>query len=411
MKLEKLQDQFIESILKKGVNIQEKQPLLVRAPIEGVAFVRKLVKRAYELGASDVHVSWSDDALTYLNLKHADKSVLENFPDWRVQMEESYVKNGAGLISIHSTNPDLLTDIDSDRIALANKAASEAMRNVSKEVMNDAVAWTVISIPTADWSHKVFPELSKEAAVEAMWETILKMSRVDGHDPLKAWDEHNKTLYKARVALTEKQYDKLIFKAPGTNLELGLPKGHIWHGGAALAKSGVEFNPNMPTEEVFSMPHKYKVNGKVSSTKPLNYGGSLIDDFTLTFKDGQVVDYEAKQGEAVLGNLLKSGEGADRLGEVALVPHKSPISESGLIFYNTLFDENASCHLALGKAYPTNIENGEEMDQATLDAHGVNDSLIHVDFMIGSAEMDIDGVKADGSTEAVFRKGAWAIEF
>jgi len=408
---QQLQEDFAELILKKGVNIQKDQAIMLRAPVEGAEFVRLLAKKAYELGAKNVHVNWADDTLTHLKFKHAKDDALKTIPKWQVDMEESFVEDGAAFISIHSSDPDLLADVDSSSVAMANKARSEAMRNVNKEIMNDTIPWTVISIPTAKWSQKVFPNVSKEEAVRKMWESILSMSRIDQGNPVDAWNKHNETLRKAREVLTNKQYDKLIFTGPGTNLELGLANNHIWHGGSAIAKTGVEFNPNIPTEEVFSMPDKYGVNGTVSSTKPLNYGGSLIDNFKLTFKDGAVVDFEAEQGEDVLKHLLESDDGAKRLGEVALVPHESPISQSGLIFYNTLFDENASCHIALGKAYPTNIERGEEMDLKTLDEHGVNDSLVHVDFMIGSSELDIDGVTKEGEKEAVFRNGAWALEF
>ncbi|NAO99802.1 aminopeptidase, partial [Halomonas sp. MG34] len=220
---------------------------------------------------------------------------------------------------------------------------------------------------------------------------------------------HNETLRTAREILNKKDYKKLLFRAPGTDLEMELPEGHIWKGGSAVTEGGTTFNPNMPTEEVFSMPHKYGVNGTVSSTKPLNYGGSLIDNFSLTLKDGKVVDFKAEQGEDTLKHLLDTDEGATRFGEIALVPHESPVSQSGLIFYNTLFDENASVHIALGKAYPTNLKGGSAMDEEQLDKHGVNDSLTHVDFMIGSEQLDIDGVLADGTTEAVFRNGTWAL--
>src|SRR5699024_1825730 len=222
--------------------------------------------------------------------------------------------------------------------------------------------------------------------------------------------KHNHILEKAHRLLNEKQYKKLILKAPGTNLEVGLPERHIWQGGTAISEQGIAFNPNIPTEEVFTVPHKYHVNGTVSSTKPLNYGGNLIDGFRITFKDGKITDFEAKQGEDVLQHLLETDAGARRLGEIALVPDESPVSQSGLIFYNTLFDENASCHIALGKAYPTNLEGGPKMDEKELDQNGVNDSMVHVDFMIGSDGMDIDGVEEDGAVEAVFKKGTWAFE-
>ncbi len=284
------------------------------------------------------------------------------------------------------------------------------MKEFRQYTMNDRIPWSIISIPTGDWAQKIFPDKEKEDAIESLWESIFQIVRVDQEDPVKAWEKHNKQLKVAREILNKKAYKSLQFKSKGTDITFDLPDGHIWKGGAAETTAGFAFNPNMPTEEVFTVPHKYGVNGKVTATKPLIYGGNMIDDFSLTFKDGKVVDFQAEKGYETLKHLLDTDEGAKRLGELALVPHASPISQSGLIFYNTLFDENASCHIALGKAYPTNLEGGSDMDEETLDKHGVNDSLTHVDFMIGSEDLDIDGVKEDGTTEAVFRKGAWAFE-
>ncbi|WP_156290159.1 aminopeptidase [Oceanobacillus salinisoli] len=404
---EKTLEKYAELALKTGVSLQPNQALMINAPIEGADFTRIVARKAYELGAKDVHINWSDDELTLLKYENAPDEVIGSFPDWRVKLYDMYAEDGAAVLSIRSTNPDLLQDIDPKRVAMANKASAEAMKNFRKYTMNDKIPWSIISIPSGDWAQKIFPDQSKEEAVQSLWEAILKIVRVDKDDPVAAWDEHNATLKSKREELNEKNYKKLIFKAPGTDLELELPEGHVWKGGSAVAESGVVFNPNMPTEEVFSMPHKYGVNGTVSSTKPLNYGGSVIDNFSLTFKDGKVVDFKAEKGEEVLKHLLDSDEGARRLGEVALVPHESPVSQSGLIFYNTLFDENASCHIALGKAYPTNVKDGSAMSDEELDQHGVNDSLIHVDFMIGSEKLDIDGIKQDGTTEPVFRNGTW----
>ena len=404
-----LQEKYAELALKTGVNLQKGQALMINAPIEGADFTRIVVKKAYELGAKDVHINWSDDELSLLKFQNAPDEVIASFPDWRVQLHDMYAEDGAAVLSIRSTNPDLLKDIEPARVAKANKAAAEAMVNFRKYTMNDRIPWSIISIPSKDWAQKIFPDKTAEDAVESLWEAILKIVRVDQEDPIAAWDAHNETLRTAHEVLNDKNYKKLVFTAPGTGLELELPEGHIWKGGSAVAETGVTFNPNIPTEEVFSMPHKYGVNGTVSSTKPLNYGGSLIDNFSLTFKDGKVVDFKAEVGEEVLGHLLDSDEGARRLGEIALVPDESPVSQSGLIFYNTLFDENASCHIALGKAYPTNLKDGSSMNEEELDKHGVNDSLVHVDFMIGSKELDIDGVKQDGTTEAVFRSGTWAL--
>ena len=401
-------EKYAELVLVKGVNVQKDQAVVVSAPIEGADFTRVLAKKAYELGAKNVHINWGDDELTKLKYEHATDEVIENYPDWQVQKMESFAEDGAAFVSIHATDPDLLQSIDSERVAAASKAAGIALKTFREYTMNDKVTWTVISIPTEAWAQKIFPEQTAEQAVQLLWDEIIKMVRVDQEDPISAWDAHNEVLEKAYKRLNDKQYAALRLRAPGTDLEIGLPANHIWQGGAAVSEKGIIFNPNLPTEEVFTAPHKYKVNGTVSSTKPLNYGGNLIDEFQLTFKDGKVVDYEAKQGESVLKHLLEADEGASRIGEIALVPDESPVSQSGLIYYNTLFDENASCHIALGKAYPTNVKDGATMDNPTLDEHGINDSMIHVDFMVGSVEMDIDGVLADGTEEVIFRNGTWA---
>lgn len=403
------QEKYAELALKTGVNLQKNQALMINSSIEGADFTKLVVKKAYELGAKDVQVNWSDDELTLLKYENAPEEVLAEFPDWRAALNNYYAEDGAAVLSIRSTNPDLLKDVDPARVALASKASAEKMTKFQDYVMNDKITWSIISIPTGDWAQKVYPDKSREEAIEALWDTIVKIVRVDKDDPIAAWEEHNKILAVAVDILNDKRYNKLIFKAPGTNLEIGLPEGHIWAGGSAISQDGITFNPNMPTEEVFCMPHKYEVDGVVASTMPLNYGGALIDNFSLTFEKGKVVDFEAETGGEALKHLLDTDEGARRLGEVALVPNESPISQSGLIFYNTLFDENASCHIALGKAYPTNLKNGSSMNKEELDKHGANDSLTHVDFMIGSKDLDIDGVKADGSTEAVFRKGSWAL--
>lgn len=407
---QQLLEKYAELVLVKGVNVQQDQAVVVSAPIEGATFTRILAKKAYELGAKNVHINWGDDELTKLKYLHASDEVMENYPDWQVQMMESFAEDNAAFVSIHATDPDLLQDVASDRVAAASKAAGAALKTFREYTMNDRVTWTVISIPTEAWAKKIFPQKSSAEAIQALWDEILKMVRADVEDPIRAWDRHNDVLKKAYELLNDKQYTSLILTAPGTDLKVGLPENHIWQGGAAASEKGITFNPNLPTEEVFTAPHKYEVNGTVSSTKPLNYGGNLIDDFKLTFKDGKVIDYEAKQGKEVFDHLLSTDEGANRLGEIALVPDESPVSQAGLIFYNTLFDENASCHIALGKAYPTNVEGGAEMDEASLDKHGINDSMIHVDFMIGSNEMDIDGVLVNGTKEPVFRKGTWAFD-
>ncbi|SDB81751.1 aminopeptidase II. Metallo peptidase. MEROPS family M29 [Pelagirhabdus alkalitolerans] len=405
-----LQEKYAELALKTGVNLQKDQVLMINSSIEGVEFTRTVVKKAFELGAKDVIINWQDDEISLTKYQHASVDVLTDIPQWMVDKYMSVAEAGGALLSIRSTNPDLLKDVDPEKVAKATKASAEAMKEFRKYTMNDRIAWSIISIPTGDWAKKIFPGESTESAKEKLWEQIFKIVRVDQDDPVKAWDEHNQLLEDARERLNNKKYKTLIFKAPGTDISFDLPEGHIWKGGAAKTEEGRAFNPNMPTEEVFTLPAKYGVNGVVSNTKPLIYGGNTIDNFKLTFKDGQVVDFEAEQGYDTLKHLLETDEGAKRLGELALVPDASPISQSGLIFYNTLYDENASCHIALGKAYPTNIKGGSSMSDDELDQNNVNDSLTHVDFMIGSDELDIDGVTPDGKTEPVFRKGAWALD-
>lgn len=395
-----------------GVNLQKDQGLIINAPIEAVDFVRLLVKEAYDQGAKDVHIEWGDDTLTYLKMAHAPMEVLSNFPQWRADGLLAMVKKGYSLLSVYGPDPDLLNGIEPERIQATSQASARALSEYRNYVMNDRVTWSLIGYPTMAWAKKVFPDLSDQVAQEKLWQQIFAITRIDQEDPIVAWNEHNEQLRQARTYLNEKQYEKLIFRAEGTHLEMELPKGHIWHGGAGKSAEGILFNANIPTEEVFTTPHKYGVNGTVTSTKPFSYGGTIIDHFSLTFKDGKVIEYTAETGEEALNNLLETDQGgAKRLGEVALVPHQSPISQSGLIFYNTLFDENASCHLALGKAYPTTIENGSEMSDDELDQHGVNDSLVHEDFMIGSETMDIDGITPSGKTEPIFRNGNWAIAF
>ncbi|KAB8127139.1 aminopeptidase [Gracilibacillus oryzae] len=404
-------EKYADLALQTGVNLQKGQGLLLQAPIEAIELVRIVVRKAYEMGAKNVHVEWKDDELTYLKMKHAPMSVLETFPEWRKEAMTSMVKEGYAVLNIYGENPDLLQDIDGKRMAAVMKVSSEALKEYRDYMMNDRARWSIVGYPAKDWAVKIYPELELDEAQQKLWQEIFRIARVDQEDPIKAWEDHNQTLRNAREYLNEKKYKELHFTAEGTDLTIGLTEGHIWHGGAAKATDGVSFNPNIPTEEVFTMPHKYKVNGTVASTKPLSFQGQLIENFTLTFKDGRVVDYTCEKGEEALKNLLEAdSDGAARLGEVALVPHESPVSQSGLIFFNTLFDENASCHIALGKAYPTNIEGGSDMDEAAMDANGVNDSIVHEDFMIGSEKMNIDGITETGEREAIFRNGTWAFK-
>ncbi|QKS72876.1 aminopeptidase [Paenalkalicoccus suaedae] len=406
MSFEQKLDKYAELAVKVGVNVQKGQTLVVNAPIESADFVRHVAKHAYAVGAKTVHVEWNDDKLTRIRYDEAPMESFEEFPMWKASGMEEMAENGAAFMTIKSTDPDLLSGVDGKRIATANKVSGKAMNGFRRYIQSDKVSWLVISTPSEAWANKVFPD--SDNAIEKLWDAMFEATRINLEDPIAAWQEHDEVLRSKARELTEKKYQKLHYTAKGTDLTIELPKTHIWVGGGGPNKDGVQFIANMPTEEVFTAAKADGVNGTVSNTKPLNYGGNTIDGFTLTFKDGKVVDFTAEKGEETLKHLLDTDEGARRIGEVALVPHSSPISQSNILFYNTLYDENASNHLALGSAYPTNIENGASMSEAELQAAGINTSITHVDFMMGAADMNIDGVKADGTTEAIFRNGEWA---
>jgi len=404
-------EKYAELAVRVGINVQQGQTLVVSAPLTAVELVRKITRKAYEAGAKNVHVEWNDEEITKIKYELAPDEALSEYPMFRAKGWEEFAANGAGFLSIYSTNPDLLKDIDPKRVAAATKAAGTALQGWRHYTMAHKVAWSLISTPTPEWAAKIFPDLPVDEAVAKLWELILKATRVNLDDPVQEWKEHNARLSKTVDYLNKKQYRQLVYKGEGTDLTVNMPDNHVWHGGSTDNEKGVTFNPNMPTEEVFTMPHKDGANGTVSSTKPLNYGGNLIDNFTLRFENGKVVDFTAEKGYETLKLLLDTDEGARMLGELALVPHRSPISDTNLIFYNTLFDENASCHFALGRAYPITVEGGSEMTKEQLSERGANDSLIHVDFMMGSSSMNIDGITADGRAEPIFRDGNWAIEF
>ncbi|WMT43092.1 aminopeptidase [Paenibacillus sp. D2_2] len=401
-------DNYAELAVKIGVNVQPGQTVVVMAPVTAADLVRLITLQAYKSGAHNVYVEYNDDELTKIKYHHAPEEVFSEYPEWRAKAMEEYAKNGAAFIQIYSPDPDLLDGVDPTRIATAAKAAATALSKYRSYLMGHHTSWTLISYATPEWACKVFPDESTESAVQKLWQLIIDATRIDQEDPVEAWRLHNAKLNEMETFLNNKAYKQLQYEAPGTSLTIDLPVGHIWLGGAKKNRKGILVNPNIPTEEVYTLPSKYGVNGTVRSTKPLNNNGVIIDGFSLTFKDGKVVDFSAEQGAEALQKLLDTDEGARYLGEVALVPHDSPISNSNVIFYNTLFDENASCHLALGQAYPVTIQNGTEMDEQALEKHGVNKSLIHVDFMIGAAELSIDGITQDGRKEAIFRNGNWA---
>lgn len=401
-------EKYAELAVKVGVNIQKGQTLVINTTLDSAQFVRLVVKKAYEAGAHDVVVNWSDDAVSRTKYELAPDEAFHEYPLWRAKGTEEMAEKGAAFMSIVSSSPDLLKGINPERISNFQKATGKALSTYRKYIQSDKVSWTVIAAPSQGWAEKVFPNEKGDAAIQKLWEAIFKATRVDVDNPVEAWKKHDETLHEKVNYLNSKRYRKLHYKAPGTDLTIELPQNHLWVGAGSVNEKGHEFMANMPTEEVFTVPHKDGVNGVVSSTKPLSYGGNLIDNFTITFENGRIVDVKAEEGEEILKRLVETDEGSHYLGEVALVPHNSPISQSNVLFYNTLFDENASNHLAIGSAYAFCIEGGKQMTSEELAKNGLNESITHVDFMIGSAEMDIDGIKEDGSVEPIFRSGDWA---
>lgn len=399
---------YAELAVKVGVNIQPNQQLYIAASLEAAPLVRLIVKKAYETGAKQVFVDWNDDAVSRLRFEMAPEESFSEFPSWKVQEREQLAEQGAAFMSIVSQSPDLLQGIDSKRIAASQKATGQALNKYRQYVQSDKISWTVLAAPSKAWAAKVFPDVPEEQQVEALWDAILKAVRADLEEPIEAWKEHDELLHTKVDYLNGKKYAKLHYTSPETDLEVALPNGHLWCGAGSINEKGDAFMANMPTEEVFTVPQKDGVNGYVSSTKPLSYGGNIIDEFKVTFKDGRITEVAAKQGEDVLKQLVDTDEGSHYLGEVALVPHQSPISASNILFYNTLFDENASNHFAIGSAYSFCLEGGKKMSSEELLKHGLNQSITHVDFMVGSEKMDIDGILEDGTREPIFRNGNWA---
>ncbi|NOU88450.1 aminopeptidase [Paenibacillus sp. LMG 31460] len=401
-------DKYAELAIRVGLNVQKDQTVVIMTPIACADFVRKLTKKAYDAGAKDVVIDWDDDEVKALRIKHAPESTLREYPMWRASGLEEMAKDGAAFLQIYAPNSDLLKDVDPERVAISSKTTATAREGFLKYLRSNQVNWLMVSFPTAEWSAKVFPDLSEAERIKKLWEQIFKLTRVDKDDPVAAWKKHIETLTEKQNLLNNKKYKQLHFKAPGTDLYIELAPKHQWVAAGSESERGIFFVPNIPTEEVFTMPARNGTNGTVRSTLPLSYQGSLINGFSLKFENGRVVEATAEVGQEVLNKMLDMDEGARYLGEVALVPYDSPISQSGLIYYNTLFDENASCHVALGNSYPFTIEDGTTMSPEELVQNGYNKSLIHVDFMIGSADMEIDGILADGSREPLFRKGNWA---
>ena len=400
---------YARLIAETGVNVQDNHTVVLQISVDQAPLARLITAEAYRLGAAEVIVQWSDETIQREFLAHAATDRIENVPQYKIDQTDDWIAKGASRISVVSSNPDALAGVDAQRVAAFQAANGKALVNLRKATQANKVSWTVVAAASEGWAAKVFPELAtSEEQVDALWNEIFKTTRIYEENPVIAWDIHDKKLQEKAAELNEQQFTALHYTAPGTDLTIGLPKNHLWEGAGSYNARGEEFMANMPTEEVFTAPDSRRVDGYVSSTKPLSYAGTIISGMKFTFKDGKVVDFSAEQGEEALKNLLAIDEGAKHLGEVALVPDPSPISQSGLIFYNTLFDENASNHLAFGSAYAFNLQGGTEMSEEELAEAGLNRSQTHVDFMVGSDKMNIDGIKEDGTIVPVFRNGDWA---
>ena len=402
---------FAKLAIEVGINVQPGEDVLITSPVESPELARLMTEAAYEAGARNVSIDWIDYPISRMTYQYQDIETLSEVPDYQVEKTRYQIaEKRSNRISISAADPDMFAGLDEEKISKAVRERSLKMKDFVKYTMNDIVSWLVISVPTRKWAQKVFPSLDEQAAYDKLWEVILDVSRVaDSWEETKSnWENHLAILNEKARFLNEHQFDKVHYQSSnGTDLVVELPKNHIWMSAGSNNEKGDAFVPNIPTEEVFTAPYKKGVNGRLVATKPLVYNGVVINDFEFTFKDGAVVDFKAAEGEATLQQMLDSDPNARYLGEIALVPHHSPISDSGILFYNTLFDENASCHFALGKAYPTNVEGATELADDELESVGLNDALIHEDFMVGAPDLSIKAYKG-GEVYDIFVDGNWA---
>jgi aminopeptidase len=401
-------DKLAQVAIHVGLQLQKGQDLVLTAPVAALPLVRRIAEHAYKAGANLVVPIFSDEELTLARYRHGPDESFDRAPGWLYEGMAKAFGDNAARLAVAGDNPMLLSNEDPAKVARANRANSMAYKPALEKITGFDINWNIVSYPSPNWARQVFPNDSEDDAVRKLAEAIFAASRVDQADPIAAWSAHNAAL-KARWSwLNEKSFAALHFTGPGTDLTVGLAEGHRWKGGASEAKNGITCNPNIPSEEVFTTPHAMRVEGHVSSTKPLAHQGTLIENIAVTFKDGKITEAHATRGEEVLTKVIDTDEGARRLGEVALVPHSSPISKSGLLFFNTLFDENAASHIALGQCYADCFVDGKSLTSEEIAARGGNRSLIHIDWMIGSGEVDVDGIGRDGSREPVMRKGEWA---
>ena len=400
-------DRLAEVAVNVGLGLARGQELVISAPLEALPLVRRITEHAYRAGASLVTTLFADDEATLARYKYAPDESFDRAATWLQDGLAAAYRAGSARLAITGANPALLAGQDSNKVSRANVAFSKASRPALELITRHEINWTIVAAATPAWAKLVFPNLPEEQALAQLWDAIFRTTRIDVPDPVANWRAHGAQLQSRVKLLNDLRFSALRYKGPGTDFTLGLSDDHLWCGGGSTAKNGIAGFPNMPTEEVFTTPHKDRADGTVTSTKPLSYQGTLIDGITVEFKAGRIIRASAKQGDAVLQGMINTDEGASRLGEVALVPHSSPIAQSGLLFWNTLFDENAASHIALGQSYSTCLINGDSLTKSELTAKGANESLIHVDWMIGSGHLDVDGISASGHSVPLMRQGEW----
>lgn len=401
-------DKYAMLIVKTGVNVQSGDLVQLDISVNQAALARLIVKKAYAAGARQVALKWTDDTILREQVENMDIEELRTVPEYKQTEIDDLVAQRISRISVVSQDPGVFAGIPTERIEAYQQYDRKLLFGLRQVAAANKISWTVVAAAEGPWAAKVFPELAESEQVDALWDAIFKATKVYEADPVEAWRLHEKTLQEKATMMNQEQFKALHYQAPGTDLTIGLPENHVWDSARSINEKGFEFMANMPTEEIFTAPDRRVVDGVVASTKPLAYAGQVITGISLTFKEGAIIDVKAEQGEEVLKALVEMDEGSKYLGEVALVPDPSPISQSGIIFYSTLFDENASNHLAIGNAYAFSIADGVEMSEKELGEHGLNRSKNHVDFMIGSDRMNIDGIRQDGSRIAIFRNGDWA---
>lgn len=400
-------DQLAEVAIRVGLGLARGQELLMTAPLDALPLARRIAEQAYKAGASLVTTIYSDDDVVLARYRYAQDEAFDRAPTWLYDGMAAAFKSGVARLAIAGANPMLLSKEDPEKVARSNRAMSAALKPAMEPITRHDINWTIVAAATPAWASTMFPDDAAEVAMNKLWDAIFATSRVGVGDPVSVWKKHDDGLQKRAAYMNEKRYAALQYRGPGTDFRLGLSDGHLWMGGGTTAGNGLYCIPNIPTEEIFTTPHKDRAHGTVSASKPLSYMGTLIEDIHVRFEAGRIVEAHASRGQEVLQKLIDTDDGARRLGEVALVPHSSPIASSGLLFYNTLFDENAASHIALGQAYTSCLIDGDKASAEELAQRGANTSLIHVDWMIGSNKLDIDGITAAGNAEPVMRQGEW----